>query len=375
MNRSYLRLVVAVIVFLLWLIANAVLFQTTLLNGLGLRYLLAPPLVLTLFLLMSAKYIHAVYDLSSWSKAFQYFLACMFGIHYPVLVVNEGKPVIEGNEENLILKIGGPGFLYIHNGSAAVIENYKGKIRVLGPGRHRLSRDEIFKDCISLETRFQPIEKLSTRSKDGIEVVIRDICYRFRVYNPTGSETGFGQFSKALHEYSDESILRIVYSRAQTANGTGSWEDEVRKTVQLMICEFIQQHQVDYLVAPKTEEHDPRAEIYNLFSSPGGIKRFQDKGAELVWIDIGHFETPEEDVSAQRVTTWRARWLGNENLVRDYGDAQAIGKAEAQANVLMKVVESLEITSPPGNKNYVARSRYLDRIAQLLETMIDQSPP
>jgi len=165
----------------------------------------------------------------------------------------------------------------------------------------------------------------------------------------------------------------MVYNRTQSGSGIGNWEDSVNGIVESIISDFIRQHLVDYLIAPKTRGVDPRAEIYADFYSLAGQKKFRERGAELVWIDIGHFETPEKTVAEQRVSTWQAKWQGNATVVRELKDAQDMGKAEAQAALLLNVADTLDAAGSPGETRQNMRPLYLARIAQLLDTMGDLS--
>jgi hypothetical protein len=130
------------------------------------------------------------------------------------------------------------------------------------------------------------------------------------------------------------------------------------------------------------QSEDPRGEIQRQFLSDAGRARFREKGAELLWIDIGHLETPEKQVVDQRVKTWQARWMGNANVVRAYGESQRLayeemGRAEAQAEMLMNIVYGLEDVASRSEPKKNIRALYLERIAQLLDAMGKQQalPP
>jgi hypothetical protein len=78
-----------------------------------------------------------------------------------------------------------------------------------------------------------------------------------------------------------------------------------------------------------------------------GLRNF---GAELLWLDIGHFEVAEsmiDTVAEQRVDTWGARWDGEAMVVRAHGEArrmayQEMGRAEGQADLLMSILQALD---------------------------------
>ena len=179
----------------------------------------------------------------------------------------------------------------------------------------------------------------------------------------------------------------MTYNRTLAPDGIGTWHMGVNQVVDTVISDYISQHPVDSITAPQTQGIDARGDIYHEFYSQSGRNRFREKGAELIWIDIGHFETPEKTVIEQRLSTWQARWLGNANLVRASGETQRtasleLGRAEAQAELLKNIVHSLESVGTPGEaRQQNLRALYLARIAQLLDAMsthpldLEENPP
>ena len=169
-------------------------------------------------------------------------------------------------------------------------------------------------------------------------------------------------------------MIQAVYNRTLDGSGLGEWHTGVNAVVESLIADYIRQNMVDHLTAPIIESEDPRGEILKQFFSDAGRARFLEKGVELLWIDIGHFETLEKEVAEQRVNTWQARWMGNATVVRAYGESQRLayeemGRAEAQAEMLMSIVHGLEDVAAKGEPQQNIRALYLARIAQLLDVM------
>jgi hypothetical protein len=378
MIRPRLRLFIAFTVVLLWTIGNYFFYRFTIMPGIGVRYLLAPWVLLAALILAGISYVQLSFRLTNLTSALNYFLACMFSMQVPDLVISDGKAQTDEGQEHIILKVGGPGYLVIQPGNAVLLENLSGKVRVVGAGRHFISRLESVKEIASLEERFAHIEHLSATTKDGIEIVVHDIRYRYRLSGDSNINGDAGRQSDKLFSFSEEAVIQMTYNRTLTPNGIGSWHLGVNQVVDAVITDYIRQHPVDYVTAPKTQGIDARGDIYREFYSQSGRNRFREKGAELIWIDIGHFETPEKTVIEQRVNTWQARWLGNANVVRASGEAQRtasqeLGRAEAQAEMLKNIVHSLESVGAPGEvRQQNMRALYLARIAQLLDAMSTQ---
>jgi hypothetical protein len=375
-----LVLLAATVVFML---LNAVLFPLSTLPGSSWRYWLIPPLILAWLLLAGARYVRAAYSLGSLRSALRYLLASLFSFDLPVQVIAEGKLQLDNlGELNLIQAIAGPGYLHIQPGNVVLLEGLDGQLRVLSAGRHFIARLERVKEVLSLEERYAQVEKIAATSRDGIEVIARDIRYRYRLDSGMSSHSGLGRTPENPYPYSEQAVIQAVYNRTMGAADLGEWHVGVNSVVESLIADYIRQNLVDHLTAPINESEDPRGEIHRQFLSDTGRSRFREKGAELLWIDIGHFETPEKQVAEQRVNTWQARWMGNANVVRAYGESQRLayeemGRAEAQAEMLMNIVHGLEDVAAQGEPRQKIRTLYLARITQLLEAMGKQQalPP
>lgn len=375
-----LVLVAATAVFAL---LDVVLFRLSTLPGMSWRYWLIPPVILVFLLLTGARFTRVAYSLGDLSSGWRSLMASLFSFDLPILVIADGKPLIDSlGEPNLIQSIGGPGYLHIHPGNVVLLEGLDGQLRVLGAGRHFITRLERVKEVFSLEERYAQVETIAATSRDGLEVVARDIRYRYRLDSGRQGDVGLGRTPENPYPYSEQAVIQAVYNRTLDTSGLGEWHTGVNAVVESLIADYIRQNLVDHLTAPIIDSEDPRGRIRKQFFSDDGRARFREKGVELLWIDIGHFETLEKEVAEQRVNTWQARWMGNATIMRAYGESQRLayeemGRAEAQAEMLMSIVHGLEDVAAKGEPRQNIRALYLARIAQLLEVMGKQQslPP
>ncbi len=377
MIRPQARLLILIAAALIWTGANYFFYRFTTMPGIGGRYLLLPWVLLAGLIAIGIGYVRTAFSLADTNTALEYFFACMFGMQIPVIMISDGKALVGEDQEHIVLKVGGPAYLYVQAGNVVLLEDLSGKVRVVGSGRHFISRLESIKEIAGLEERFAHIEQLAATTKDGIDIVVHDIRYRYRLATGQVTNKEPGRQSERLFAFSDEAVIQMTYNRTVSPNGISSWHQGVNQVVDSVITDYIRQHPVDYVTAPKSQGIDARGDIYRDFYSQSGRNRFREKGAELIWIDIGHFETPEKSVIDQRVTTWQARWLGNANVVRASGEAQRtasqeLGRAEAQAEMLKSIIDSLESVGTPGEARQNMRALYLARIAQLLDAMSTQ---
>ena len=172
-----------------------------------------------------------------------------------------------------------------------------------------------------------------------------------------------------------QAIRNIAYNRNVSKDGLASWHDAVKGVITGSISDYIAQHQLDQITAPRYIEGDPRKEISDQLQNMRVRDKLKDAGAQLLWCDIGHFEVENKAVLEQRIDTWKASWIGNANVTRAYGEAQRtayqeIGQAEAQAEILMSIVHAFDdINLAKKEKDRNIRNIILMRTAQVLEAL------
>jgi len=363
-------------------------FAALLISGRFLRYLYLPLAAFTGALLLGARYVQDTYQLPRFRLALRYILAAFIGIGYPILTISEGKKKIEAGEINLLELVGGPGYLRIKPGNVALIENLTGPARVLSAGSHFISRSELVKDTASLDDQHGFIEKVPATTKDGISIEVRDIHFRYRLR--TGPPPGvYAQRTPAMpHPFSVEAVRDMAYNRTVSSTGLTPWHNAIQSAVQGTITDYINQRRIDYLTAPSVEVGNPRLNIAGLLNQASTRERLRNLGAELLWCDIGHFDIPEPKPDEEgkfkdpRPEKWGAEWVGSAAVERAYGDAQRLafqelGRAEAQAEMLMSILSALNDIQLAEDPNQNLRKVILMRTAQILEALTEklQAPP
>lgn len=380
-------------ILVLLLMALAFWFYPEEMPGRGWRYVFLPPVVLILLLAAGVRYVRRTYHLRRLDNAVRYLLACLFGIGYPSMTLHEDSaalpvpapaPAVNEDEddedddedeaelelerkEQTLEVIGGPGYIHIPHHMAALVEHYQNSFRVLGPGRYFISRNETIKERAGLQESRRYIEKLTVMSEDGIEVVVQDINYRYRMC--LDDESGSNVFS-------EDGVINRAYNRNAGPAGIVDWHDAVRSDVEGMITDYIRTNSIDYLIAPKGSE-DPRMAIARRFHSPDGREKLRKRGAYLTWIDIGVFTTLASGMAEERVNAWVAGWQGRTEVAQAQGQAQRQatldrGRLDVQKNMLQQIIQSLESQSMPGDTGPTLRKLYMMRLAQLLETLRDR---
>jgi hypothetical protein len=341
-------------------------------QGMWLRFFYLPVVAWLCAMVLGALYIQDVYELPRVRSAIRYLIAALYGLRYSRLAVKNGQEQLKEDEINTVDIIGGPGYAAVDPGNVVLLERASGPTRVFGQGGHLLLRGETIKELASLEDQHGFIENVSATTKDGIGVTVRDVNYRFRLR--AGRKPGdYARRTPAEpFPYSVEAVRNMAYNRMVSTKGVGTWQDAVESAVKGVITDYIYQHKVDPLTTPKPNENDPRAEIRNRFKSRVVRERFKNIGTDLLWIDIGNFEVPDQEVVKQRIATWAAKWEGDVTIERVHGEAQRIylqevGRAQAQAMILENIVDGLKIAGLAHNPKENLRKIVLLRTAQFLE--------
>ena len=259
-----------------------------------------------------------IYELASYRKALRYVLTSVFGLlRYPRLEIAEGKMQLRADEVNTLREIGGPGFVIIRPGNIVLFERLRSPAAVRSAGKHFISRFESIKDVVPLEEQDGVWPESVASTKDGIEVRVKDIRFRYRLY-PGRRYGGFTSRTwEEPYPFSPQSVKNYAYNRTIDEKGQiNSWFNTVKFIVDNAITDYISAHTIDELTAPGATGDDPRGKIKQTIDSPRARKSLRDMGAEILWCEIGHFEITDKRVSAQRLETWQMKWSGKADLVR-----------------------------------------------------------
>lgn len=337
------------------------------------RYLIAPFFAVLLAFMAGVRYLQDIYELEKLWQAFRYLFASFFGIFYPHLSVYGGKKVIKNGDVNMLDVIGGPGFIFVQPGNAVLFEGQDAPAAIYPSGRHFVPRFETIQP-IALEDQYGEIEGISAMTRDGFDVKIGRTRFRFRLLADRE-----GRSRKNPYPYSEGAVYDMVYNRSVSEQELGDWCSGVAFDIRKVLTGYINRNTLDHLTAPEETGGDPRGEIKRELRSLAVTNKLRRRGTELLWIDIGSFEIPNKQVEQQRLNTWQAKWMGDARLTRSYGEAQRlayqeIGRAEAQAEMLISIMHALSDVNLRSGTPQSLRDVILVRTAQLLEAMGESIP-
>lgn len=334
------------------------------------RYWYPPLFGAVLAFAAGALYLRDIFELKSFFNEACYYLFCsLFGLDYPTLTIRDGQKKIEEGRTNLIDLIGGPGHVDIKLGNAVLFEKAAGPSSVYGAGEHFIHRFEAVREIVSLEEQHREIGEADAVTKDGIPVTVRNIEATFRVRADRREQRS----PTNPYPFSRGAIRRIAYDRAVSEKGVGEWQGGVIGAVKGRITGWVAKQNLDAITAPLNE--DPRKQLRDSFDSKEVRKQFRDTGVDLLWVSIGHIDSPQM-VDAQRLSNWRAFWTTQNTVTEARARAteisyKALGRAEAQAETLQAITAALRQASVGAEPETSApiTDLLLVYMAQILEAM------
>lgn len=351
-----------------------------------LRHALPPLLGILLALYAGAIYLRDLLELPNLQQASRHLTATLFGSGYPRLTINEGKAFVANPDTNPMLKIGGPGFVDVKIGNAALFERVVGPSAVLGAGTHFVRRFETLREAYDLREVERSKNDVKLMTKDGLPIVVNEMRVRFRIRarqvrteaNPYPVMTG--------------AIRRAAYSRKVSANGLENWADMVTGAVRGTIGDWISRRRMDELIPPPRDGNQPeppavtpyRQALHDLFLQKGTRQKFADMGAEIIWVSVGHIRPdpdvdpdlkPEADptgrdrIHGQLIDTWKSSHaaLAQDEIV----DAKAYARwlsdtarAEAETELILALTRGLREARQEGLPlDDVLAGRLIDYVA------------
>jgi hypothetical protein len=327
-------------------------------------------------IIAGAFFVKDIYNLKQFSDSLRYVISSMFAVNYPHLNIDNGQKQIGRKETNLIDAIGGPGYAMIQPGNAVLFHKLRRVSRNIITQSVMMTRFERVGSVTDLDDQDGHVKEMQVVSRDGIQIMVRDIRFRYRILSETVNGQPVPRSRENPYPFSRQAYIDLSYYLAVNEDGQISWGQAVQEMITRVIEDYINSHTVDYLTAPRGHERDPRREINERMFGPGLTNSLRNAGTELQWVDIGHFDIVADEVDQERINLWAADWVGDAEVKKAYGEArriayQELGRAEGQAEMLVAIAQSVDGIDLTGNRAKNIRHVLLARTAQILEAMHD----
>lgn len=306
---------------------------------------------------VAAHYLADLHELEDPAIATRYLWPALFGldpVSYPRLDVSTGDLDLIDRDHPLVV-VGGPGYLRIHLGHAAVFEGIDGRPKVYGPSPLQFIQGfERLRDAIDLRDQAAQVDLVRAMTRDGIEVYAREAQMVFRVYRGRGKQRTLAN----PYPYDEASVRRLVYAQPVSEHARSRWTDTLPERVRREIQRFVSELTLEEFLAlrpqPSSAEtprafHIPRQALTARFHTPEAVARLKEAGLELDWVGVGTWEVrdplarsdDQASLGQALITGWREKerlelYSSPEYLERQH----ARGYREYAADLLTEWIEA-----------------------------------
>ncbi len=339
--------------------------------------------VLIITIWIGARMVEDYYGFKSRRLALRYLLALLFGAGYPTYEIKDGIKKNPKGDMNWLDLVGGPCILKIEADHAVLVESLHSAPLVYREGTYLLKPFDILRAILYLKDCKEKIEEVVAITKDGIRVAVRDIQFGYGIATDQEIRQRIGSEHPVLRYSEDLALKAFVYYRPVSESDgpqvetRESFAAAVAGKIRFVVQNYINSNQVDPIIAPRYHEKEPRQEIETSLLPSEKQRRFAEIGAKLLWVDIGYFDIPDENVEKQRLQTWKSGWVGKAKVIRAYGEAhqlanQELGRAEAQAEMLNGILHALReigLSDDKAEREKNLKKVILVKTAQMLESM------
>jgi len=283
---------------------------------------------------LGAAYLTDLFELESTGIAHRYLLGAVFGLSYPVLSIDRGQ-VEALDQANPLLRIGGPGYLNLYLGFAAVFETIDGQPKIYGPTRERseffIQGFERLREVIDLRDQLRQLDEVRTVTKDGIVVYARDVQIVFRAYGGEQRTAG------SPLPVETRSVLSLAYGGQVAEGGPSHWTDTLPDLARNELEAFVGGRTLEeFLALPQqaskrrdsgpTHVHIPRRELTESFHTAARRARMRELGLELVWLGVGTWEVRDDQITSTDLEIAAGQTLTG--VARDELRARRLASAE-----------------------------------------------
>jgi len=340
----------------------------------ALRYYIAPIGAMFAVFLGAAFFVRDVYALPNLKEALHYIFSSMTSLGYPHLTVDAGEKQLVKGKSNLIESIGGPGLVTVQPGNVVMFRHLRRRSNITLGQNYFLEPFETIGQIANLDDQHGEKNGVGSMTRDGIKVTIKDFHFRYRIFPEMLNGRPIRRTLQDPYPFDENALAAMAYNLAVDEKGQETWRDSVGRIITGGVTDFINRHDVDYLTSPRSGGHDPRQEMRNNLTFGGPRIGLRKLGAELLWVDVGHFEIDDDSVDNVRMDLWAADWLGRAGIKIEEGRTWRElllerARAEGQAELIAAIAESLRnaemVNDPAGNMRRIL----LAKTAQVMDTM------
>ena len=249
----------------------------------------------------------------------------------PLVTASQGE--ITRGQDNVVMKVGGPGGVVIHNDTAVVLEE-RGKLtRVVGPGLPVLEPFEKIYDVIDLRPK-RWVCSVEAMSKEGIPITWEvEVCYQI-------DDGGQRPTDDVPYPLSEEAVFRAATGKWRRERGQVQdldWEGwVVISQAQGALRGMLARRHLDELIGLTEAESMAAREAVQQELSAILQEAAPKVGAKILEVNL-HTLKVKDEVTEQWIKAWQAQWQSwstGELASKEAKRIQGYEKAKAEPHIL-----------------------------------------
>ncbi len=301
---------------------------------------------LLLAYLLAARFAQALYKIDSPGKAQSFVRRCLFGLPSfgPWLKIAEG--VIGGEEDHILVSVGGPGHLVVYNDTAVLLERSGQFTQVNSANFVPLKPFEKVYAAVDLRVK-RWVYPVSALSKEGIPIICEaDISYQIDSEDNQPTEQSPFPFSES-NVFTAATCTWIREANRPLKTRTMNWEGRVIiSETEGNLRTLLSQYPLDRLIGfPSLGSENARERIRTELETRlrGAVPKL---GARIVKVELGDIKVRDQ-ITQQWIEFWQAKWeswtmeqqaLGKADQIEQWENA----KTQAQAMMLKSITAAFE---------------------------------
>ncbi len=359
---------------------------------------------------IGSAYLADLFEMKDRSAGFPYLNAALFGSgaltstlfgsRLPSITIANGK-VSERDKDGPLFKIGGPGYVSVHLGNAALFERIDQSTEVIpraqGAGgrsmkRHRLDGYEHLREIVDLREHQIRVPSMELTTRDGLGLVLTDIQIRYRVARHQTSSPA------NPYPFEDEAVRRVVYGQVikrdfvigphgimpkddeltEDLDLGEKWGQMVAEHVKTQLSQELRKHSLDELLQPGATSKF-RTKLTNLFYRKVVRDVFEKFGTQIVWVGVGMLEGADAlDIDTNQIERWQNDWLQEIKSSPQLMQEQYLKSYSEEYGSLLTEVIAWFDTQDPENlddfKLWHVLAEYADQLEALNIRLGDKAP-
>ena len=327
-------------------------------------WFIVPAIVgIVIALIRAGQFVAQMYSLKDVGHGLGFVVNTTFGLPFSggYLVVHHGQIESDpGDDNEVMMKLGGPGVLLIKDNTAVLTERGARYSRLLGPEEHTLRPFERIRMIYDLRTQTMTGNEVGV-TKDGIPVrapVVTLFRFMSRMPNEPPSTPKHARFMSVLSHFiwntplgsvteppvSPEALRQALYEVHVNPPNKIKWTNTAHNAVAGGVRDEITRRTLDELFLPDDPERNPRREIAVQLQQ-AGKSALAGRGIELVDSGFANLQVPRDVITLRR-TLWQTGWEKESTITRSTGEAEGFlqfqtARAEAQAELVKNIIQAI----------------------------------